>query len=227
MSDQQKHTIFKTSNYMSLEDERFQLEDFAEQLREQGHTVELSPEYNDIHVTAPCGTCKIDYKQRFYDYLNDTIEINHQDTKRLIENMNLDYIFLIADSGTWRGRRDGSQCLPDPQELIGSFKCEDYHLYYDPKTGDVISELQHHDGTNFYTFREYEWVYYESEEEVPEEFRDVLQGELSMSPEQFETILYDTYLNRKRGRDAWLELIEKYTKPIGHHFARHYGWTIA
>ena len=107
-------------------------------------------------------------------------------------------IICIADLGRWNGRSMGynmiesgniADCLYDPE-------C-DYCTWYVDRFNDLRFTGSHHDGTNYYLYRE---------------LRD-------LSDKQMENFINKFHTGRLTRRD-----INRYTTSIGSHIQRVYGW---
>lgn len=73
------------------------------------------------------------------------------------ERCNLDYpvdLLIIADLGTWRGRFSGYKEVTGSLSDIFYSEC-DYVKWYMDKRKDLAFTGHHHDGTNYYTYREW------------------------------------------------------------------------
>ena len=75
------------------------------------------------------------------------------------ERMNLNKvldgeILVIADLGRWNGRFQGYKVIGSNLQdiMTAATKDDDFHIYSDGK--DIRAEGRHHDGTNYYLFRE-------------------------------------------------------------------------
>lgn len=102
-------------------------------------------------------------------FIENYPESNFSDDEKLdiINDMNNDYfddekanldqfidgdIIVIANLGLWNGRKSGYTILENNLNSIFDV-CEDYNDFY-VDNYDVKAECAHHDGTNYYTFRE-------------------------------------------------------------------------
>ena len=124
---------------------------------------------------------------------------NYLDNER--DNLDIELlhpIICIADLGRWNCRRMGykmlessniADCLYDPE-------C-DYCTWYVDRFNDLRFTGTHHDGTNYYLYRE---------------LRD-------LSDKQMENFLDKLHTGRLTRRD-----IRRYTTSIGSHIQKVYGW---
>lgn len=135
-----------------------------------------------------------------YDSESETSERDFDD-----ENVNLDIeldngfntIICIADLGLWSGRKSGYKMLAGNKvnQVLSQAQGDYYKVVYDSETDDVKATDTHHDGTNYYTFRE-------------------LKRNMDI------TILQDLiYYGKATQAD-----IDKFTKPLGKYVRKVYGW---
>lgn len=135
-----------------------------------------------------------------YDSEKDTEGFDFED-----EQANLDVeldggygcMIVIADLGLWDGRHKGYRMIAGltVNVALGVFQGDSYKLVYDSDTDDVKGVDSHHDGTNYYTFRE------------------VRKGK---DISELQDLIYS--------EKATQEDIDKYTKPLGKYVRRVYGW---
>lgn len=121
------------------------------------------------------------------------------------ENANLDIeldngfntIICIADLGLWDGRKSGYKMLSGNKvnQILSQAQGDFYKVAYDSETDDVKATDIHHDGTNYYTFREVR------------KNKDI-------------SILQNLIYNGK----ATQADIDKFTKPLGKYVRKVYGW---
>ena len=141
------------------------------------------------------------------DVLEERKEDILWDSKLYDERTNLSYgdaelngvaILEVGSIGRWDGKRHGLNVLEPNNigELLTS-DCEQWICYVDKKSGDFYKSEFHHDGANYYEYRELTCDKYE--------FEDMLD-------------------NAKPGEMD--ELVEKYSKPIGWRIANVYGWNL-
>ena len=93
-------------------------------------------------------------QNRFSDYLNGLLyDVICDDEYKYNLNKTLpNRILCIADLGLWQGRKTGYKLLGDNlNEILTVAQGDYYKVYYDGY--NVRAEDNHHDGTNYYTFR--------------------------------------------------------------------------
>ena len=135
-----------------------------------------------------------------YDSESETSEYDFDD-----ENVNLNIeldngfntIICIGDLGLWDGRKSGYKMLRGNKvnQVLSQAQGDYYKVVYDSETDDVKATDIHHDGTNYYTFRE-------------------VRKNMDIS------ILQDLIYNGK----ATQADIDKFTKPLGKYVRKVYGW---
>lgn len=77
-----------------------------------------------------------------------------QDDERHNLNITLsNNIIVIADLGLWNGRRSGYKMLGNNINNVLNCSCGDFYEVYCDRY-NVCATDSHHDGTNYYTFRE-------------------------------------------------------------------------
>jgi hypothetical protein len=106
-------------------------------------------------------------------------------------------MIVIADLGLWDGRHMGYRMMGGRtvNMAFSAFQGDSYELIYDSDTDDVKGVDHHHDGTNYYTFRE------------------VRRGK---DISELQDLIYS--------ERATQEDIDKYTKPLGKYVRKVYGW---
>jgi calcineurin-like phosphoesterase family protein len=116
------------------------------------------------------------------------------------ELVNLDHvldgrILCIASLGLWNGTRTGYKiCKNNLKEVLFQGQGDYYKIMYNGN--DVVAEDCHHDGTNYYTFRELR-----------------------------EDTNYDILLDKLySGEKVTQRLINKYTKSLKPYVKKIYGW---
>lgn len=119
------------------------------------------------------------------------------------ERVNLDIqlsrpIVIIADLGLWNGRRSGYKEIPSGNIKDCLYSETDYNTWYVDDKGDLRCEAVHHDGTNYYLYREYK---------------------SSATEEQIEDFKEKLYLGKCTEQD-----IEKVTRRLGDEIGNVYGW---
>lgn len=135
-----------------------------------------------------------------YDSENDTegIDFSYEQGKLNVElDGGYGCMIVIADLGLWSGRHMGYRVMDGRtvSMAFSAFQGDSYKLVYDSDTDDVKGVDSHHDGTNYYTFRE------------------VRKGK---DISKLEGLIYS--------EKATQEDIDKYTKPLGKYVRKVYGW---
>lgn len=148
---------------------------------------------------AECRECPVEEitDDDVYEHMYFLQEMDF-DAERSNLNKELDgKILCIADVGTWRGRRTGYKMLgSNLNEVIYSQVSGDSTLEVSYDGNNVIATEHHHDGTNYYTFRE-----------VREETN-------------YENLLDKIYNQEEVSRS----MLNKYTKSLRQHVKQIYGW---
>lgn len=131
-----------------------------------------------------------------YDSEIDADGFDFEDEKENLSVIMDGEMIVVADLGLWDGRHKGYRMMCGKvSSALNAFQGDSYKLVYDPDTDDVKGVDHHHDGTNYYTFRE------------------VRKGnDIS--------VLQDLIYSER----ATQEDIDKYTKPLGKYVRRVYGW---
>lgn len=135
-----------------------------------------------------------------YDSEKDTEGFDFSDEQN---NLNVEMdggwgcMIVIADLGLWDGRHKGYRMMGGKtvNMAFSAFQGDFYKLVYDSDTDDVKGIDHHHDGTNYYTFRE------------------VRRGK---DISELQDLIYS--------EKATQEDIDKYTKPLGKYVRKVYGW---
>ena len=132
-----EQTIFKTYLFWTREEEQEQKEAIKEMLEEDaicnGDNVDLSEE----HI-----------EQRFLDDL----DMSYDDARLNLSHKLPNNIIAIGSVGRWNGRFNAGKIMgTNLNEILNSFNCDDMSVTYDRY--NVHSELCHHDGTNYMTYR--------------------------------------------------------------------------
>jgi hypothetical protein len=135
-----------------------------------------------------------------YDSENDTegIDFSYEQGKLNVElDGGYGSMIVIADLGLWDGRHKGYRMMGGRtvNMAFSAFQGDFYKLVYDSDTDDVKGVDHHHDGTNYYTFRE------------------VRKGK---DISELQDLIYS--------EKATQEDIDKYTKPLGKYVRKIYGW---
>ena len=131
----------------------------------------------------------------------ERIERAYQDNEMFLadERRNLDIqlynpILVVASLGLWNGRKSGYKIIQSGNiKDILYTDCDYAEWYSDGK--DILARMSHHDGTNYYLYRE---------------IKDVDRID----------VLLDKIYNDKHTRTD----INRYTRSILPHVARVYGW---
>ena len=127
-----------------------------------------------------------------YEYLDD---------ERANLNIALDEpILAIADLGLWDGRKSTYKIIKGNKISDCLYENDDYIEWYVDELGDFRARGSHHDGTNYYLYREFK----------PE-----------ASEAQRENLLNKIYRGIATRRD-----ITRVTRRIGDRIADVYGWKI-
>lgn len=119
------------------------------------------------------------------------------------ENLNLqlnDDILVIANLGLWNGRHSGYKVLLSGNIKDCLYSNADYNTWYLDGRGDLCCDAVHHDGTNYYTYREWK---------------------PGVSEVQKENLLEKIRYGKAKRRD-----ITRVTRRLGDDIARVYGWQI-
>ena len=118
------------------------------------------------------------------------------DDEKVNLNKELDTnILVIADLGLWNGRRSGYKIIGNNlSEILSVAQGDSYSVYFDSEKGDICATDIHHDGTNYYIFRQ------------------IRNGR---NIDKLLSKIYDGNYSQ--------EDIEKYTKSLGCHLHNIYG----
>jgi len=123
-----------------------------------------------------------------FNFENIRIEL----TGKIIPNN----MIVIASLGLWNGRKTGFKIIKNNlMDIFGVAQGDYYKVWYDSETDDLNAEDIHHDGTNYYTFREIK-----NEDTIDELKYKILKGECTQND------------------------IDKYTQPIGKYIRKIYGF---
>ena len=158
-------------------------------------TPELIKEYRDSQEDGGSELSEVEIMNRIYEDNN----LSLQD-----EIVNLDIpldhqILVIADLGLWDGRRSGYRVLPANVNAILRVSCGDFsHVYADAY--NIRCSDTHHDGTNYYLFRE-------------------LRGDTDECQP-----LIDAIYN---GEQIITSLLNRYSRSLLPYVADVYGWPVA
>jgi len=124
-----QHTIYKTTGYMTNEEWEEAINNYKE---EDGEN------YTEDQIETFVG----DDNNLWYDDVKDNL------------NVPLDgKILVIANLGRWNGKFNGYKILNNNlNSILSNLGCDEVHYYSDGK--NIRAEGYHHDGTNYYLFRE-------------------------------------------------------------------------
>ena len=124
-----QHTIYKTTGYMTNEEWEEAINNYKE---EDGEN------YTEDQIE----TFVCDDNNLWYDDVKDNL------------NVPLDgKILVIANLGRWNGKFNGYKILNNNlNSILSNLGCDEVHYYSDGK--NIRAEGYHHDGTNYYLFRE-------------------------------------------------------------------------
>lgn len=167
----------KETDHLIWSNQYLDLEDWRESL------LELYPDYSDDEL---------------YEKMVDSNNANLFD-EQLNLNIQLSRaIIVIADLGLWSGRHSGYKEIQSGniQDCLASDT--DYNTWYVDEKGDLRCEAVHHDGTNYYLYREYK---------------------TTASEEDIEELKEKIYLGKCTEQD-----IEKVTRRLGDEIGKVYGW---
>ena len=132
-----ENTIFKSYLFWTREEEEKQKEAIKEYLIEDaedfGEEVDLSEER---------------IEQRFLDDL----DMFYEDARLNLDHELPNNIIAFGSLGRWNGRFNAGKIMgTNLNEILNSFECDEISVTYDRY--NVHSELAHHDGTNYMTYR--------------------------------------------------------------------------
>ena len=130
-----------------------------------------------------------------YEEANFEVEMNFNDE---IDNLNKTLngrVICIANLGLWHGRVSGyAICDNNLNTVMRQAQGDYYRVMYNGN--DIVAEDCHHDGTNYYTFRELR-----------------------------EDTNYEVLLNKLySGEEVSQKLINRYTKSLKPYVKKVYGW---
>lgn len=169
---------------------------------------ELIPRYCEDLDVDPADVDVDEFMSEHEDYVYDEV-YNLHDQYLEDERINLDVpvegdILVIADVGRWDGRHDGFEILED-RNLNVCLECRvdnsrcTFYVEKEGKELELKAEEIHHDGVNYYTYREVK-------PDLTETQRD-----------NFEHKLYNEGLTKAD--------IKRYTNPLGQEVQKVYGFT--
>lgn len=231
MEEQQGcHTIFKSLDLFTskeLDDHKKDMKDYLIEMIEDGlrnYDITKETKYSDYVHKNRCPHCQ-HCKQTLQDVIWDEMRTSNDDwyniEKEELQRIQLtqyytSYIYAFADIGLWDGRRRGHKLMGKEFVEIMSFQsCEYLHVWYDERDGEIYSSTHHHDGTHEIFYREFEI----KEIEEGDEYYEYADSQGNVDTSNFEAILYDA-----KTKEEWMKAINRFTKPVGHYVAKHYGW---
>lgn len=126
-----KHTIYNSDSY-----EVYPTKEMIQSIME-----------NEEKAESEISALMIEQERQFYAEMD--FESEEENLNKPLENN----ILIIADLGLWNGRKSGYKIIKNNlKEILYSATGDYYHLYYDGF--NVCARDSHHDGVNYYTFRE-------------------------------------------------------------------------
>ena len=129
-----------------------------------------------------------------YAYAAESMELWYEAEKSNL-NRRTGRILLIADLGLWNGRRQGYKlCGHNLNEVLTNFQGDYCEVYCDAH--NVCARDTHHDGSNYYTFREIK-----------------------------EGVDIEPLLDKLYNGTATTKDISRYTRSLRPYVAAVYGWT--
>lgn len=133
-----QHTIYKTTGYMTNEEWEEAINYYKEEYKE---------EYEEENYTED------QIKNLVYDLVYDDNNSWYDDAR---SNLNVHLngeILVIANLGLWNGKFNGYKILNNNlNSILSALNCDEVYYYSDGK--NIRAEGHHHDGTNYYLFRE-------------------------------------------------------------------------
>lgn len=125
-----QHTIYKTTGYMTNEEWEEAINYYKEEYEEENYT-----------------------EDQIENFVYDDNNLWYDDAKVNL-NVHLDgKILVIANLGRWNGKFNGYKILNNNlNSILSDLGCDEVHYYSDGK--NIRMEGYHHDGTNYYLFRE-------------------------------------------------------------------------
>lgn len=133
-----EHTIFKSTLFLTLEEENDWKKDIAMWMNDCT-CKDDGTEYteDDYEVT-----------ERFYEDVWDMYDCEKANLNKSLPNN----IIALADVGRWNGRFTGGKIMgSNLNEILYTGQCDDIYVYYDRY--DVCSVMAHHDGRHYVTYR--------------------------------------------------------------------------
>lgn len=187
MKNNKKHIIWSSNiNY----------EEWIEQMKSDLENYLLDNEYEstvDEYIE--------ENSDAIYNYIS---ELNNDYLFDEKTNLNIDCndIICIADIGRWNGRKAG-YCLEgnNISQILHTHVNGFSDIEFFVQNGELQATEWHHDGTNYYTYRELKPNL--SEVQTDELFEKILSGRFTVKD------------------------LNKYTKPLGNTVSKVYGWKLA
>lgn len=129
------------------------------------------------------------------EYILNDINFRYEDEEINLNKTLDNNIVCIADLGLWNGRIQAVKVLSNNlKDILNSFGCDEISIYFDGK--NVKSKGHHHDGTNYY------------------EFREIKPG-----------ANIESLIDRiSKGEKISRSLLSYYTKPLSNQIKEVYGW---
>lgn len=108
--------------------------------------------------------------EKLYNFIYELERENFEYVEDMLYHHLVDDIIVFADLGLWRGRVKGYKEMSNQlNEILTIFQGDMYSLGLD--NYNLVAKDCHHDGTNYYTFRQWK-------PEVPEETREKFLDEV-------------------------------------------------
>lgn len=157
---------------------------------------EVRREYAEFNEIEPENIDKIT-SDELYEFVMEENRLCYEDSMRDLDINLSGRIIVIAKLGLWNGTRSAYKFLSNNMKSVLTCACGDeYELYCDAR--DMRAVDSHHDGTNYYLFRE-------------------------VKPEIGEKAL-DNFLNKIYNGNFDQKDITRYTRSIRKPIAELYGW---
>ena len=125
-----QHIIYKTIGYMTNEEWEEAIDYYKEEYEEENYT-----------------------EDQIETFVSDDNDLWYDDVK---DNLNVPLdgkILVIANLGRWNGKFNGYKILNNNlNSILSDLGCDEVYYYSDGK--NIRAEGYHHDGTNYYLFRE-------------------------------------------------------------------------
>lgn len=96
----------------------------------------------------------LENEEEIYDFVNEQneeeLKMVFEDLEKILEKK---YLIVTGTVGTWRGNFEGGKFLKNHNDLYSLVKdCDYFKIYYE--NNKLKMKCSHHDGTNYYTFKE-------------------------------------------------------------------------